>query len=84
MGKTLHPADIAAREAIARATAFSVFMYVHRARVMEPGYDTLADAAKRADELERIYKPKVALIYALVDGQQVPVPNDLRAAASAQ
>lgn len=84
MGKKLHPADIAARDAIASATDFCVFMYMHRARIMEGGFATMAAAAIRADELEKANQPKRALIYAMVGGVAVPVPAELRAAASAQ
>lgn len=82
--KKLHAADITAREAIAQATAFSVYQYRHRARYMRDGFITLAQAAAHAAEVERANPARPALIYAYLNGIGHPVPNDLRAAASAQ
>lgn len=81
--KKMHPADIATREAIGRATAFSVFMHRFKARIVERGFSSLASAAERADQLEAAHPGKAALIYAEVEGISHPVPRDLRAAASA-
>lgn len=82
--KKMHAADIATREAIANATAFSVYQYRHRNRYMRDGFATMAAAAAHAAEVERDHPARPALIYAVCDGVSHPVPNDLRAAASAQ
>lgn len=84
MSKKRHQSEIDARERIARATSFSVYQYRHRDRVMEDGFKSMAVAAARADAIELEHPARPALIYAIVDGVSIPVPNDLRAAASAK
>lgn len=83
-GSKMHEADVRARELIAGATDFRVFMHRFRARIMEDGFTTLASAAARADQIEIDNPGRKALIYAVVGGNSHPVPDDLRAAASAQ
>lgn len=84
MAKKVHPAEIDARRRIADATAFSVYMYFHRARYVSQDFASMAAAADHADALEAQHAPKKALIYADCAGVRLPVPDDLRAAASAQ
>lgn len=79
----MHAADIATREAIAKATEFSVFQQRFRQRYKEDGFLSLADAALAASRIEQDFGHRPALIYAFVEGIGHPVPNDLRAAASA-
>lgn len=84
MAKRQHPADRYTREQVAKATEFSVYQYRHRDRFMVGGIKTLARAAELADQVERDNPARPCLIYAYTDGVGHPVPNDLRAAASAQ
>lgn len=83
MAKKLHASEIDARARIARASAFSVYMYFHRARYVSPDFGSMAAAAAHAADLEARHAPKRALIYADCEGVRLPVPDDLRAAASA-
>lgn len=81
MRKKMHPADIAAREQIAKADRFSVFQQRFSGRVAEHDFGSLERAAARAKQLEAEFSKRPALIYAVVDGNSVPVPNDMRNAA---
>lgn len=81
--KKQHDADLANRDAVARATEFSVYQYRHRAPYRGVMHPTLAAAAHEADEIERAHTARPCLIYAYLNGVAHPVPTDLRAAASA-
>lgn len=76
--KKLHPADARDREAIARATGFHAFIRVAPDEVYSSQHATLAAAREKADFYNRSFGVfgRRALVYALVDGREVPVPND--------
>jgi hypothetical protein len=83
MIKKPHASELDARERIARAQSFSVYQYRHRNRYMRDGFATMAEAAAHAAIVEQEWPDRPTLLYAIVDGVSLPVPADLRAAASA-
>ncbi len=84
MSKPIHPSELDARQRIARAQSFSVYQYRYRARYMREGFGSIAEADAHSKTVEAEWPGRPTLIYAMCDGVALPVPADLRAAASAQ
>ena len=77
MTKTMHPADAADREAIARVEYFNVHLRRNPAEKINEPAATLAEAAGKAEAMTA-KGGKPAMIYAVMpEGTSVFVPNDL-------
>ena len=83
MTKKLHPSEIHEREQIARADSFS--LHLRRGpdfTINEEGFETLALAIARAEQIEAVHKGRPVLIYAITpENRAFLIPADMRLAA---
>jgi hypothetical protein len=79
--QTITPAD---RAIIAAATEFTAYLRISPTKKIVERFDSLAGAARRAEELRAEHKGRGVLVYAIgPEGQSVPVPAEDQAAALA-
>jgi len=80
--KKAHPADLADREAVAKATGFNVHLRISPTKKINEGAASLPEAVKIADRMAADHPNRRPLIYALLPGDKtVPVPQDMWDAA---
>jgi len=80
--KKAHPADLADREAVAKATGFNVHLRVSPTKKINEPAASLAEAVKIADRIAADHPNRRPLIYALLpDDKTALVPKDVCEAA---